>query len=86
MITIAAQEIGIVEAAEANHLLDAMLDAQGRVGQITWINLSEGVAKGTYWRQTSNPDVFIEERIVVTDPAEADVDEAIDATIWAHNN
>ncbi|QIG58180.1 hypothetical protein SEA_SKOG_28 [Gordonia phage Skog] len=87
MIVIAAKAIGTIDIADVliENTLDGMIEAQGRLGQITWVDLSEGVARGTYWAPTNNDDLQLEANVVVIDDAVATEDEVIAATIWAHN-
>ena len=63
-------------------VLDGMLDAQNNLGQITWTELTTTVARGTYTYRDAN--IEIERNIAVIDLDNADVAEALDATIWVN--
>lgn len=66
-------------------VLDGMLDAQNALGQITWTDLTTTVARGTYVPAGVIP-VSADElhRIAVIDLDNADVAEALAATLWVN--
>ena len=64
-------------------VLDGMLEAQGNVGQITWVELTQTIARGTFVRAGVTP-VSADElgKIAVVDTDNADAREAIAAALW----
>lgn len=64
-------------------VLDGMLDAQNDLGQITWTDLTTTVARGTYVYRDA--DIEIERNIAVIDLDNADVADALAATIWVNS-
>lgn len=65
------------------NLLDALFEAQDNIGQVTWIELTRTVAKGTFVRAGVTP-VSADElgRVAVVDTENADAREAIAAALW----
>lgn len=71
-------------------VLDGMMAAQRRFGQITWTDLTATVAKGTFSEVDADHDddsdqvvtTARELRVVVVDADNADSREAIEAALW----
>lgn len=63
-------------------LLDAMFEAQDNVGQISWIELTRTVARGTFVSHALPVSADELGRVVVVDTENADAREAIVAALW----
>lgn len=63
------------------HLLDGMLRAQTNLGQVSWTDLSQTIAKGTVYNHEHGGN----DRVLVVDGDNADANDVIDAMLWLSN-